>query len=209
MRTNHPNHPRRGRAAAVSLLSAGLIVGAVLVGTGVLGLGAAGAADSARRAPRSTHIGIPVGDIVTLELVDETTTPKFVQLKDDATRDTTEFVVPEGKALVVTDFDVTGKWVSLGDYVTFRLWRKETSSGNHLVVLARHMDVVDAGGSGNGSFTAGGSNESLTSGLVYPAGSALEADVVNTKIVDRTTLAAFSEFGEYRILVRGYMTSAD
>jgi hypothetical protein len=201
------SHSIAGRIAAAALVLTGVVAATAVITTEL-----ADAADAARRAPRATHLGVPASDFVVLQLIDETTAPKFVRVNSDATRETSEFVVPDERAFVITGYDVVCDWWELfGQDFTTRFWVKNPDTGNRFVILHRDGVSRDQKGSstvGNGDTCV--AHDSLTAGVVLGPGTVLEIDAEALRNSDRGFNSdIYSTYGDYEVTVRGYLTSAD
>lgn len=146
----------------------------------------------------ATHLGVPVGDLVTLEM---TTGAKngcgeakldFVRVHLDGTTAAAPFRVPEGRALIVTDLD----------------WHYFNGAPGLIVILSilvenladptvRHRAVestVRLGADG-----VGGASQHLTSGFPVSSRARLCVDVVNGPIGSPIRLS--------KVLLRGYLVN--
>ena len=176
----------------MDLLRRYALTGAVLIGLGLglalVGSGLAGIADAGPNPPpKQTHLGVPAEDMVTLIGTIQVASDKqrFTRLHADGTSEFDEFVVPEGKTLVVTDFEY---------------WYRASVSGIRTSVL---FIQTDPGGTqalcmdDNGEGDIGGGCWSGTSGFAVASGSTL-----------RALLKALVEAGSTelrKVVVRGYV----
>ena len=189
MRTHLAN---AGRVAAATLALAALVATTAIVNTEI-----AGAADAARRAPRATHLGVPVENFVVLALVDPLGTPKFVRVNSDGTSETSEFTVPDGHALVVTDVDHV-RFGGNQSATCVRVFVKNAATGVKSLVFA------DATAELTNSANHGRSSSALTGFAVSP-GTTIVADIIDLQLLSQASPKPFTDV-RTRILLRGYLT---
>jgi len=159
--------------------------------------------------PTATHVGQAVNDHVVLNLVNPTTAPIFVRCNDDGTRDSTEFAVPAGSKLVVTDVD----WVITGagyHYATLRLFveNKATPANRCLAFLQTGPSLIVLTGYGGNNEPAFGTT-GMFSGFVVGSGARIVADLRSPyeAVTAGTSLAAFS-YPNATVVIRGYVVKA-
>lgn len=202
------SHPIAGRIAAATLILAGVVAATAVVASEV-----AGASDVARRAPRATHLGANVDDFVTLTLVDEATTPKFVRLDAEGIPSSSEFAVPAGKALVVTGFDVMGEFRNTGTATAARFWIRSADGNSDSIAIAHMMDMTQTTNSTAGQGFTGAATVGFEGGVILGAGTKLLFDVNPVVKVDD----AFNSDGfwapqyvrDIHVTVRGYLTGTE
>jgi hypothetical protein len=196
MRSSLPS-PSSGRAVAASLMLVAALVAGAALATGTIAR-----ADAPRRQARDTHIGQRLDDFVVLNLINATTTPIFVRCHDDGTRDTTEFTVPTGYRLVVTDSDYVAQG-SGAVFATLRLF-VEKSSNRCLVALQSNVSNFANSSSGSNYTTWGSSG--IVAGFVVGSGARVVADLQNVTAVPGagTTIASFAG-GNAAVVLRGYL----
>jgi hypothetical protein len=190
-----------GRITAAALVLAGVVACAAVVTSEL-----ASAADPARRAPRATHIGIPPSDIVVLDLVDtNTTSPKFVRIHPDGSRDTAEFTVPDGRLFVLTSYQASGDWYGRGAAVRF--WIDNPETEERRVVLSAVMPGIPETSQGSG---AGDVHGSVLEGRVFGTGTQVAIDALNPgNLGHQKTLQDWDTSGDFQINVGGYLVNED
>jgi hypothetical protein len=189
-----------GRAAAVSLA----LVVAFIAGAAVLATARSAGADAPRRQARETHIGQRLDDFVVLNMINPTTTPIFVRCHDDGTRDTTEFSVPTGSKMVVTDVDwlVTGS--NLTAFATLRLFVEKSSTRCLAALLTGATSQANSGGFGSSAPTFG--TTGVLTGFVVGAGARVVSDLrtPQTAVSSGTTIGTFPDTNA-TVVLRGYL----
>ncbi len=183
----------------------GIALGVLGALVGAIGLSSvADAGNAPRRQARTTHLGVPVSDIVSLRLINPTTTPIFVRTHDDGTQDTTEFVVPAGRAFLATSVDWAAQVAtSQTDIVTLRLFieNRATSTTRTLVHAGAYAHDQQ-------NQPELGASYELGTGVVMGANGRFVVDIIRTSSVRSANLVAFASTRN-EILIRGYLTSAD
>ncbi len=148
------------------------------------------------RAADVTHLGVPPGDLVTLEMTSNVkggcgeAKLDFVRLFPDGTSDLAVFRVPEGRALVVTDVDwhyFSGP-PGLVIILSVRLENLADPEKRHRVLES----PIRLGADG-----VGGASEHMTSGFLMSSQSRLCVDVINGPIGSPMRLS--------KVLLRGYL----
>jgi hypothetical protein len=195
------SHSINGRIATTAL-----VLGCVIAGAAIATSRSAEAAGAARRAPRSTHIGVPLSDIVVLDLIDTTTaTPKFVRVNTDGTRETAEFTVPAGRAFVLTSYEACGDWKARASSVRF--WIEDPDTGDRTVVLSA---AAYGDGALSSNSTEGGVHGTVLEGRVFGEGTQLAIDnVVTRNLAFSRTLQTWDVAGDFQVTVGGYLVNAD
>ena len=138
------------------------------------------ATDPALVAEAGTHTGRAATEHVTLYRL---TAGTLQRVSSDGLPEGTEFVVPAGKVFVVTDFS----WVASGDPVA------DAGKGSTFRLL-NNGQIVHVSTTTLGSNGIGGESESITSGIVFAAG---------TTVRWATTTASGLD-----VTVHGYLASA-
>jgi hypothetical protein len=159
--------------------------------------------------PTATHVGQAVSDHVVLNLVNPTTSPVFVRCNDDGTRDSTEFAVPVGSKLVVTDVDWVVTANQMINFATLRLFveNRATPANRCLVFLQTgHTPQPPSGGGGT---DPGFGTTGMFSGFVVGSGARVVADVRNPNeaVSAGTSLATFTSLNA-TVVIRGYLVKA-
>jgi hypothetical protein len=159
--------------------------------------------------PTATHVGQAVNDHVVLNLVNPMTSPIFVRCNDDGTRDVTEFAVPAGSKLVVTDVDWVITASQLVQFATLRLFveNKATPANRCLTFLQTGPTTnVETGG---GTYAPGFGTTGILSGFVVGSGARIVADLRTPAeaVSSGTSLAAFATTNA-TVVVRGYLVKA-
>lgn len=159
--------------------------------------------------PPVTHLGQAVGDHVVLNLVNPTTAPVFVRCNDDGTRDATEFAVPAGSKLVVTDVD----WLITADQLvqaaTLRLFIE-----NRATPTTRCLAFLQTGPTtnvlnGSGSSAPGFGTTGLQAGFVVGSSARIVADLRSpSEAVNVGTTLAPITYTNATVVVRGYLVKA-
>ncbi len=182
-----------GRAALGYVVGVlGLVVAAVAL-TGV-----ADAGNAPRRQARSTHIGIPPSDFVVLRIQDpdDLDDHYFARVSRDGTIAGTEYVVPAGRVLVVTEASHVGSGVA----VALKLFLADRTAPTTRQPV--FVGVTDDAGV-----------YSMTTGFIVGPDSRLRAYIApnnsldnlsSSTVGDRTPDAAHERT---TILVRGYLTT--
>src|SRR5512138_308773 len=127
-----------------------------------------------------THLGRPTADLVTLGRLSGGT---LRRISADGTPENTEFVVPVGLVLIVTDFS----WTEGGDPAT-------VAGSSATFRLLNGASIVHVTAATLGSNGQGGSSEAMTSGIAFAAGSSVRWQT--------TTASAFD------VAVHGYLITA-
>jgi hypothetical protein len=187
-----------GRVVATTLmLAAALVAGAALATASIAH------ADAPRRQARDTHIGQRLDDFVVLNLINPTASPIFVRCHDDGTRDTTEFTVPTGSRMVVTECDWYVKGSNVATTNILRLF-VEKSSNRYLAMIQPSGSANNSGSTGGGSIGTFGST-GLVSGFVVGSGARVVPDLqLPTAQITSTTVAAFPDSNTI-VVLRGYL----
>jgi len=127
-----------------------------------------------------THVNRPTSDLVTLTRL---AAGSLQRISADGTPEGTEFVVPNGQVLVVTDFS----WVAGGDPATVAGSAATFRLLNGATIV--HVAVATLGGNGQG-----GSSEDMSTGIAFGAGTHVRWAT--------TTVGAFD------VTVHGYLIPA-
>lgn len=190
---------RLGRTAAGAAANLGICI---VAGCALIAAATWATADSTpRRQARGTHVGAAPADMVVLSFSGNYTAQKFVRVHDDGTIDTTEFAVPAGQHLIVTDVDWAG-YCSSSVQVMLRVWieNRTTASTRNLVYTAFAIvgNITSSGGSQYGGVTS-----SPVSGFAVGPGGRLVCDVVPHS----TPTLAFTTTGSVgpTVILRGYL----
>jgi hypothetical protein len=163
---------------------------------------------TARRQARGTHMGVPPSDIVTLISSGSGTTLKFLRANADGTTDASEFVVPTGQQLVVTDVDWAGGTKDIRTKASVRLWvENKASPSSRRLGFLRHEYLENAVNTtvsgGVGSSLAGGSSSGVLAGFCVASSARLTADIWDG--VPTTTFGSIT--WTPTIVVRGNLTA--
>lgn len=159
--------------------------------------------------PRSTHIGQRVEDFVVLELINPMTAPKFVRCNDDGTRDTTEFAVPAGSKLVVTDVDWVVTASFLNSYATLRLFVENRTSSARCLAFLQTGRTTSEEPTGSGGSQPGFGTTGMLSGFVVGANARVVADLrTTTEAVNAGTAVGPITNANSTVVLRGYLTAA-
>jgi hypothetical protein len=201
---------RRGTLSGVAGAVSNLAIVAVAV-CAVIALSTwAGADSTARRQARDTHVGVAPADLVVLQFVgpvadsnNSSAPQKFVRVHPDGTKDTTEFAVPSGHRLVVTDVNwapAQALTTQYGGHSMLRIWieNKTSTSTRAPVYLASQTQHVPA--------------SSAVTGFSVSNGGRLVADVYTQGDTDSSTYMLRGNpatngapYTSLSILLRGYV----
>jgi hypothetical protein len=195
---------RRRSSGAASQVGILLLAVAALVGVAALA-----AADSTpRRQYRDTHVGVAPSDLVVLSSAGVGTNLKFYRVQPDGTIGASEFSVPTGYRLVVTDVE----WVADSNVNNFtavlRVFvENKTTSTTRSVVCIRPVASYFQASSGGTYTPAGGSSGTLTGFSVSSSGR-LTADVAAGNGVSAAypaTTPVGSAANNTLVVLRGYL----
>jgi hypothetical protein len=194
--------PPRAMTSTGRISIGSLLLGAAIAAGAAFLTGTVAQADAPRRQARDTHIGQRLDDFVVLQLINPTTSPIFVRGHDDGTRDSTEFTVPTGSRLVITEteYAIGGNGVN---FATLRLFVEKSSNRTLVSILTNQTTNANAG-SGSSAQTWGATG--VISGFVVGAGARIVSDLQNVSSAagGGTTLSAYTSTAA-TIVLRGYL----
>ncbi len=175
---------------------------AILAGCALLAFSPWATADSTpRRQARSTHVGVAPSDFVVLSTFDDGSSTDFRRVDAVGNRAATEFDVPDGQVLVVTDVDWSGDCGQAGDEPTLRLYVENVQTPTTRSIVFLQHQLINDGSSGS---AGGGGASSIASGFIVRTGGRLTADLVRSN--DRVGTQAFdSRTSDVTVVVRGYL----
>lgn len=156
-----------------------------------------------RRLYRDTHVGVAPSDLVVLSSSGTGTNLKFYRVQPDGTIGTSEYAVPTGFRLVVTDVDWTGQIGSnptSTDKYALRVYVENRANSSIRNLVCTRLDVVmyaNQFGSGLGSTSA------LVTGFSVSSGGRLTADVAPGNAL--TTGFAVTLMNTQIVVLRGYV----
>ena len=188
---------RTTAAGAAQNLGVCIVAGCALIAAATW----ATADSTPRRQSRGTHVGAAPSDLVVLSFSGNYSNQKFVRVHDDGTIDTTEFAVPAGQHLIVTDVDWTGLGAASTVQDMLRVWieNRTTSSTRSLVYTAY---AVLGTITGSGSTNYGGVNSGTVTGFAVAPSGRVVCDVVP----HGSPTATFTTTGTGPVVIlRGYL----
>jgi hypothetical protein len=152
--------------------------------------------------PTTTHLGQQPGSLVVLNLVNPLTTPIFIRAHDDGTTDTSEFVVPSGMKLIVTDVDWVVRSPVTESYAVLRLLVENRTTNARALVFLRTEPTY--GGGGPPTF----GTSAMVTGFVVGSGARVVADAesVANAAAAGSTVQAWT--GNAMVVLRGYLVAA-
>jgi len=159
-----------------------------------------------RRQARGTHLGVAPSDTVMLSFSGNYSSQKFVRIHEDGTIDTTEFTVPTGSRLFITDVDWAGAGLSSARLM-LRVFveNRTTASTRSLVYTA--FALVSTTSTGSGGTEYGGVNSGIVTGFSVGPNGRIVCDVVG----NNQPTAAFTTTGTSvpTVILRGYVVSEE
>lgn len=175
----------------------------ILAGCALLAAATFATADSSpRRQARTTHLGVAPADVVTLVSSGQGTNLKFYRSKDDGTAETSEFAVPAGYRLIVTDVQHAGN-LSIGvDVGVLRVFvENRTTTTNRTMAALLYSDTRNF----SSNFSAIGSSSGGVGAFVVGPSGRLVADAVGGSAVVATATFPANTASNIVIILRGYL----
>jgi hypothetical protein len=130
---------------------------------------------------------------------------KFVRIHEDGTIDTTEYAVPTGSRLFITDVDWAGAGVSSARLMLRVFVENRTTASTRSLVYAAYAQVNTVTGSGGTEY--GGVNSGIVTGFSVGPNGRIVCDVVG----NNQPTVAFTTTGTSAptVILRGYVVSEE
>lgn len=200
----HPTIPNLGPRLRHVLAVAAIGAGGALVAVAATG-GTARSAGAPKPVASKTNLGAGARDVVVLSLVGTLPPRQFRRVGRDGVVEASQFVVPKGSALQVTDIEYVGGWNQPGRGPAQRVLRVEMVNDNDGLKRGTVAYVAPlpstAPDPGSAIFHVGG-NRALT-GICVGAGAHLEVDAPELLAVPNGDPLVQPFHGD--VVVRGYL----
>lgn len=176
-----------------------------VAGCAILAAAAFAVADSSpRRQARATHLGTSLNDLVSLVSSGQGTSMTFSRAKGDGTIESTEFTVPTGYRMVVTDIEAAGQFSPTSEACVLRVFieNRTTSSSRTLAALRRCSIEGDSSLNSN---TAIGFEAAPVAGFTLLPSGKLVADLASNSQNPVTATFPQNTTSNVVVIARGYL----